>query len=517
MSEWTYRLWLDLFQDKCTTRNAPSLLSSAREDRCKSYKCHTHQKWVMHRYNSYTSSTVFGQQVVDLALCNSHLNSTRPHCYSGTRENILGVMRSRSRDTRGWGGLMFLRGAAGVGKTAIMQTLAKWESEGKRRLATVFYEPWFSEKASNFGRLIFPILAYQLALQDESYANVIMKVLNHHQSLFDESLQKQFDMLIAGPCARLGSGTTYLKPLLIILDGLDGRGMDKELYIEMVQLISRSACTAVSTRILWIISNPPESLDLPSSLTTREIDIPIDSDDACEDLERFFRDEFHAIGKRFPARTPEQWPSEDDLIRLATAASGYFAFATSIVDFVGDPNVADPVGRLGVAIAYITGRSRDISPFATLDILYSGTLHRASPSELSTAMLLISFFLLPSVRFSNVPPSIVVACNILRLSESVVHSSLSRLSALLETPPDNAASARPLKILHSSFEDFLLDPARSGAQCIKLATRTVLIQQRCTAIAQQVNGTRKFLSLHLKSVSYFLTFHVIRQLIKLED
>jgi len=96
-----------------------------------------------------------------------------PICLAGTREGVLGEIEDWLN--RPGGGVYWLTGVAGSGKTTIAHTLAK--SLAKRdRLGASFFCSRDQTSRSDLNQIL-PTLAYQLAVFDSSFRLEIVTLL----------------------------------------------------------------------------------------------------------------------------------------------------------------------------------------------------------------------------------------------------------------------------------------------------------------------------------------------------
>jgi hypothetical protein len=264
--------------------------------------------------------------------------------------------------------------------------------------------------------------------------------------------------------------------LAILLDGLDElEGGDAQR--DIIRLISTFTQEHPDAPLAWIIASrsDPHITNTFSETTMQdqfesEI-IPIDSSEACQDVERFLRESFDTVRRDFPDTTPTNWPEETALAKLAVAASGLFIFAETAIRFIRDPYHSNPVPRLLLVLSVID-RSKGVSieehPFALLDNLYTEILSNIPSGLLPTAKLLIGMAL--SFRNGNILGLPLLSKTrtlrgmtmILQLDHYTVYAALNKCFSTLRIPPWEEAHKNLLTFLHASFADYLMDSTRSG-------------------------------------------------------
>ncbi|XP_006457236.1 hypothetical protein AGABI2DRAFT_123104 [Agaricus bisporus var. bisporus H97] len=323
--------------------------------------------------------------------------------------------------------LLWIYGPAGVGKSAIVQTLAEVLASAGCLGASVFFS---RPSARNYSHSVFITVAYQLAVHIEPYCSFICELLAFDPEVVNKSMEEQFRAFIVEPFVQKNIGKGG-KPLGILLDGLD-------------ELDHQHQQQKIIHLITGFVQNHPE---VP--LVWEEY-VPIDSPEACQDVERYLRNSFETIQKvNFPHIVHTGWPEEKKMVKLAHAALGLFAFADVAIRFVGDPNHVDPVTRLDDVLSVIDGSkvgSADDQPFAHLDALYTCILTR-----------------IPSKMWPITQRVLAAVPEVAHLSYNLrcVYASINNLYSLLDVPPLGDVYSRKLHFHHASFLDFLRDATRS--------------------------------------------------------
>lgn len=397
-------------------------------------------------------------------------SSTRyppPCCHPGTRLDISSDIQRWMCDDNRETKLLWLHGPAGVGKSAIIQTLAESESESTSFLlaATLFFS---RPNRRDDPDCVFLTIAYQLAAQCEPYRRYVMDLLAANPKFVDKSMIEQFKRLIVKPLAEERLLEGLRRTALILIDGLD-ECMGEWAQREIVLLIGRFALQYPDVPLLWIIASRPEPhvrvafSSLPVNSGYVEVKVSVNSSQARLDVERYLRDEFTLIRQKYPTSFPstlKQWPSESQFARIVARASGLFVFASTLVRFIDNMAYGNPISRLQKVLDVI-----DSTPppeaygdlFAILDALYTEIMS-AIPRELLPVTQSILTFVLPVI--TSLPPFVVV-CNWLGLTQADAYGALQRLYAVLNIPPPEAGN-QELRVFHTSFVDYLVSPSRSG-------------------------------------------------------
>ncbi|KAF5361001.1 hypothetical protein D9756_004604 [Leucocoprinus leucothites] len=403
-----------------------------------------------------------------------------PQCHPGTRLDILERVRSWFCYPGRQHQILWLYGPAGVGKSAIMQTLAEEQSESLASImgATIFFS---RPNKRDDPRRLFTTIAYQLAINYPSYQRYVIEALTNDPRIIGKSIAEQFKWLIVRPFTSRGVLEDLPQTALIILDGLD-ECKDEETQRQVVLLVGRFTLKYPNTPLIWAIASRPEphirsAFSYPQILNCHwEISVPVNSDQGNADVERFLREQFQEIRLRyptsFPSTTHAQWPAETEFLTILKAASGLFLFASVVIRFILDESYGNPVAQLRKVLTVIeTIRCQEgshSSPFAILDEMYSEILSAVPPDILPQTMrlLALSFYSVPELGYT-MNYSLGVVCNWLEFGQADVYGTLQKLHSVLEIPPPGTMkSSTRLKAFHTSFPDYIASMLRGSYQGI---------------------------------------------------
>ncbi|KAF9441859.1 hypothetical protein P691DRAFT_650370, partial [Macrolepiota fuliginosa MF-IS2] len=395
------------------------------------------------------------------------LSDHRPSCHPETRVNISGSIRAWMHNLVRKYKILWLNGPAGVGKSAILQTITKTEADSPTSIlgATLFFS---RPNDRDDPQRVFTTIAYQLAVIYPSYRQYIVRLLTLNPVIVKKSIQEQFKAFIVQPFAikelLAGSHDT----ILIVLDGLDECEGDHA-QREIILLIAKFALQYPTSPLIWLIASRPEShiQDAFSEDAVQpsytEMQVPADSDEGRRDVEKYLRDNFAVIRKNHWRSIPsslQQWPSELDFTTIAARSSGLFIFPSTIIRFIGDDNYADPTSQLKKVLGDIKSTTQSIegnNPFATLDALYTRILSEIPLDVLQTTLSLLAIH--ATIR-SGWPFADV--CNWLGVPQGRAYGALRRLHSVLKIPDPENGFEEGLEAFHASFYEYLLSPSRSG-------------------------------------------------------
>jgi hypothetical protein len=387
-------------------------------------------------------------------------------CHPGTRLEIIKRCQDFILNRDGRPKLRWVVGSAGVGKSAIMQSIAHDQSNvlSETMGATIF----FSNNGRQNGTKTITTIAYQLAVKIEPYRLFLQREVTRDPSLLQKSLSKQFNTFIIEPFIHQRIIDRY-SCLLIIIDGLD-ECVDISIQKELLGLISDCCVTYPTSPILWIVASRPEPhiasfFSQPkAALSYEKEDILVDSDDGRDDVKRYLRDKFREVQiQSITLQELSQWPSECNLREIANASGELFAYASTVVKYIGDPDYGDPDRLLRDVLEIIeTGTKRNVwgrnYPMEHLDALYSHIMSKIPDNVMTDTRKLL---LLSGIEFS-IPPSFQLLSNILGISRNAAYGATHHIRSIAIVPGPSEAAEASLQFFHKSFLDYLRDFERSG-------------------------------------------------------
>ncbi|KAF5363486.1 hypothetical protein D9756_001034 [Leucocoprinus leucothites] len=400
------------------------------------------------------------------AIHNSDYREYPPRCSEDTRvslrNNVLQWHGNPNREQR----LLWYMGPAGIGKSAIAQSVAE-ELEKTGHLGGTFF---FSRPGLiNDPATVIPTLAYQLAMRNNAYKQIVNQLLADDLLILNKNRSTQFNKLIIEPFQIVATTPGTLQdPLLIILDGLD-ECKGTEAQCELVQLLLDHAGRIKKFPLLWVIYSRPEwhlrttvsDVDFPASCEKKEISV--NDAEAQADARRLFKGELAKIRKRYDGFLPGDWPLRQDVDRLCKAASGHLGYVSFMARFIGDKEVGDPEKQLRICTRIASGLGVDggtqINPLEALDRLYSRVLSDVPATILPVTMQILSVSL--NRRERREVKYVQDQTDYLLLTQASYYGALRLLHSVLYVPPPSEASSKTLKFYHASFTDYLRDPARS--------------------------------------------------------
>ena len=391
--------------------------------------------------------------------------------------------------------MYWMRGPAGVGKSAIAQTCAK-KLKGAGHLGAAFF---FTVNDHDNPLQLFTTIAYQLTTTLPDYRDAVKHRILRDNTIVGKKMTSQFRSLIVEPLRELGKQGKRVQPKAILIDGLDQcAGEDSQ--AEIIRIIA-SSVRERSTSFHWIIFSRAEpriestfKQDSIASVT-HSVELPI-SREADGEIELYLREEFkNILEQRGFLRFLSSWPADNDIRILVKAAAGQFAVPTVVLHHVAYPPDSQFRERLQSVLETLSdaGKQAAISPFSQLDALYVHIMEQIPEHNLLSARLLLSPRL--NSRGGDNGFNVFLTSCIFGISESTFKDICHHLYAVISYKPSfNLLSSldpciditRPyydqdqwfhpdesiwsvhgtFRFYHKSFYDFICDPTRSGAFCV---------------------------------------------------
>lgn len=353
--------------------------------------------------------------------------------------------------------IMWLRGAAGAGKSAIAQTIAEYCFARGILLASFFFSR--SDPSRNHGNALFSTIAYQLAcIFPEARAHLEITI-DRDPLIFKKSLQVQMNSLIVEPLQELVNAGHFIDPAtsphLIIIDGLD-ECHDIKVQCKILEVMADTLRQSRLPLIFLIASRPEqhiaftfESPKLDTLHSRLSLDASFKPD---EDIQLYLNDSFEEIKSTHPRKKflTDEWPSSEVVQTLVQKSSGQFIYASTVINYVKSIRHL-PNKRLEIVLNLLSAQND--MPFAELDALY---MHIFSNVEnVEAALPIIAFVLL-----GDTSGYVDYVEMVLDLQPADVEVILSDLSALVVLDEENPGSPT-IRVLHASLADFLFDASRS--------------------------------------------------------
>ncbi|KAJ2913605.1 hypothetical protein MD484_g6819, partial [Candolleomyces efflorescens] len=372
-------------------------------------------------------------------------------CFPGTRVEVIKTIMAWADSVLLWNThVLWLYGFVGCGKSAIALAVALVFEERKRLVASFFFfrNTGDRSKMTRFATT----LAFQLASTIPEAAPFIKKAITE-EGVLGLSLVSQLRRLVFEPfkaaTKQIGFFKTFLKPFLIVIDGLDEceDHEDVRAFIDDMLLFFEQN-PFVPLRFL-ITSRVEQHIE--GHLKNGQVRLEnLVNHCSRGDLEAFIHTCFEEEKKRNPVikayiHDHGDWPTKEDKETLIDHIGGSFIFASTVFKYIIDPTdkLSTPMQRLPHTL--------DMNP--GLDGLYYRTLSRSQ--DLPYFHEIVSTL---ALLFEPLP--IVGIAGLLCIKTFEVVRVLVNLQAIIHIP---GTDDLPVTICHTSLRDFLTTESRSGA------------------------------------------------------
>jgi hypothetical protein len=325
-----------------------------------------------------------------------------PRCHPHTRVAIRAEIMDwvNASDARRKS-IMWMYGPAGSGKTAIAQSIA----EACERAASFFFSRTAAER--NDTKRVIATIAYQISRFLPQFEDALLTAIEWDPTIFSRALVTQMRVLVVEPLKALSPSP---QPIFVILDGLDEAGPTPEAQANLLNVIGKATEELRHIPLIFLIASRPEyeireafNGHLSPLMKSLVLDYNYKPDD---DIRLYFSSTFAEIRDKHirsgtRPRLPSPWPSEREVDRLVSKASGQFIFAATVLKFV-DSIRHHPAEQLDVIFSLLAGGHASETPFALLDVLYHYILSSvAEPAKVQQILTMLVLSLNPDIP-SNV-------------------------------------------------------------------------------------------------------------------
>lgn len=353
---------------------------------------------------------------------------------------------------------------AGMGKSTIARTVASEFSEARHLGASFF----FSRGGGDLGNAqkFVTTIALQLARSFPFIKSHIGDAITRNENITCQGgLRNQWKELIVGPLLQLTSHQNLR--ISLVVDALDECAHDQDVEIILRLFAEAKDLTAVNFKIF--VTSRPET---PVRLGFRDMPEIIHQDLSLQNIPRsivekditvYLKHELLTIRKE--RQLTSQWPGEEKIKHLVDKSDCIFIYVSTACLFLRDSNWP-PDEQLSIILQ---DDIMEDGPTAKLDSMYTQVLKQSvfkqkegrQRARLSTRFKRIVGCIV--VLFSVLPAQELAA--LLSVSPDEIASALSSLHSVLNIPKD---VLDPIRLLHPSFRDFLLDEKRCADVDIKI-------------------------------------------------
>lgn len=409
----------------------------------------------------------------------SYIDEHEDECLPETRTELRRQIAEWAESPQGKC-IFWLNGMAGTGKSTISRTVAKsFKSKGLLG-ATFFFKRGEGDRGS--ATRLFSTIVTQLMTCVPGLIPNVSKVIEDDPGIAGKALREQFDKLLFQPLLNLKQSNQQASIKVIVIDALDECDREADVRVILQQLPRVQELTSV--RLQFFITSRPE---LPirygfkqianedhQDLVLHEIPRPVIE----HDIDLFLKDRLARI--RQERSLSPNWPGDDNIQTLVTMATPLFIFAATICRFVGDMRW-NPEKRLAAIL-----KDQAMSQVSKLDGTYLSILNQllTGQDEDESEQLMREFReIIGVIIILRSPLSVSTLSRLLDIPKDDISNRLDSLHSVLSIPNDLDA---PVRLLHLSFRDWLLDPKKKWKSPFWVdeieVNRKIVV--RCLAIMQ---------------------------------
>ncbi|KAG6331356.1 hypothetical protein ID866_7734 [Astraeus odoratus] len=385
------------------------------------------------------------------------MNTTK-RCLDGTRtsilEEIVDWIDSHDPDTPR---IFWLHGHAGKGKSAIAHTISMhYEHLGRLGSCFCFAN---ARQTEQLHEKLFTTIARDLADRDVGFKSELAEAVSNKEWLKrTPDVMQQWQRLIVEPLSKLKG--PMLGNIVVVIDALDASGAERNRG-HILRLLGSSEVTRLPNNIRIFLTSRPlpdihDALAHAKHVRSRSLD-DISASIAERDMHAYISSMLKNLRDIF--REPE-------ITQLARKSDGLFEWARLACEFITTSRAGvDPRKRFHAIMSHALGQGNTL-----LDKVYSEILTGAIDS---TPEALEQFHSVMRQILCTLEPLPISSLNILRsrfpmeVAPEDVQTILRFMASLFSGATDGCT---PVRSLHTSFHDFLIDRERSREFFVDIGT-----------------------------------------------
>lgn len=349
---------------------------------------------------------------------------------------------------------------AGTGKSTISRTISEMFANENRLGASFFFKRGEADRGGL--AKFFTTIAADLVRRQPVFAPRVKEAIEAEPGISAKSASDQFKELILNLLSTIPRDSGMMNPIIIVVDALDECDRVKDIEL-LIWLFSHSSQPAFPKLKFFLTSRPELPLRLGfkkiegtyKDLILHEVPAAIIESDILKYLEYEFlniRNDYN-LTRPDDLKLPESWPGNHTIDILVKMAIPLFIFASTTCRFIADCKHGDPQRQLQRVLQYQTKATRSRLDATYLPIL-DQQLNGLSNSEKAEVAEEFRTIVGTIIILAN-PLSILVLSRMLDIPKEIMSNRLEMLHSVLDVP---SSLSMPVRMLHLSFRDFLLDP-----------------------------------------------------------
>lgn len=393
-----------------------------------------------------------------------------PSCLENTRIDVLSKIQGWF-DGDGDRQLYWLKGMAGTGKSTIALTIARRCVRSKRPVASFFFSRGGGDLAS--ANKFVVTIAAQLSHTVPGFQKHLDRALATNWDVLKTHIYSQWETLVVEPLKQL-SNDGFTCPIVIIVDALDECEDDDDVAV-LIRCFKDAAAIEHAPVRIFVTSRPESAINHEFTTVPRDMrqDLVlhnIEDSIVNRDLYLFYQYRLKNTARRF--HLDDMVYSDHTVEILVKSSHCLFIYAATVCRFIEETKeFADR--RLSLIL---NSKHPLLQPEKELDNMYTKVLNH---SWKTAAQLESQERTERKHLFGRIIGSVVVLHDVLStvdlaliLDKSVdeVRRVLQSFHSVLDVPEDGS---KPIRLLHPSFRDFLLDPARCQTDMFSIDAKEI--------------------------------------------
>ncbi|KAJ6201907.1 vegetative incompatibility protein HET-E-1 [Bipolaris maydis] len=385
---------------------------------------------------------------------NSHNEEHNARCLPNTRTELLDEITTWANNKDGKS-IFWLSGMAGTGKSTIARTVAQSFASRGQLGASFFFKKGEGERgnASRF----FATIATDLVVHEPGMLPGIRKTLDEDSTISHKALKDQFEKLILEPLLGIKQARSQALARVVVIDALDECEQEADIRA-ILQLLARTKDIRLVPLRIVVTSRPELHIrlgfkEMPNGTYQDLILHEVLRSTIEHDIRLFLEHKFAMIRKE--RKLASDWPAKQQILALVELAVPLFIYAATVCRYVGSKG-SNPMAFLNKVLQY------QKATFSQLDQTYLPVLDQLlSEQEEDEKETWLQAFreVVGSIVVLESPLSAISLARLLQVPQEEIQCRLDPLHSVLSVPNNKDA---PIRLLHLSFREFLLDPKKQG-------------------------------------------------------
>ncbi|OJJ42341.1 hypothetical protein ASPZODRAFT_105400 [Penicilliopsis zonata CBS 506.65] len=435
---------------------------------------------VMVSINELGGNILFSQlKIAEEASYNADTGEEYQECLKDTRTELLKDIKSWVADPNKEA-VFWLQGMAGTGKSTVSRTVARWLDNEGLLGGSFFFKKGGTDRED--ARRLFTTITKQMMDRLPQLREPVKKVIEETSSIGSVNPREQFNKLLFQPLQSLKLGLNSPLLLVVVVDALDE--CQVAAHVEAFLSTLPELKNLSDIRLRFFITSRPEPPVIRgfrpvenNEVILHQIAKPIIE----HDIAIFLRQRLDAIRQQHLI-LDDNWPGEGNFQALVEMAVPLFIYAATIYRFINaDGELPDERLQTVLSSRSKHGTKNIDSEYARLADIYAPILkHTISQKKTNELKSWMDDFrrIVGTIILLYSPLSSSSLAELIDLKKEKVWIRLSSLQSVLSVPKQNEETV-PVRLLHLSFREFLVDREASDAFWIDEQMHHTRLAERC--------------------------------------